>query len=114
MVARHRFQAAASLPAAFTLPPGFADFFSADLLDESLSVSSRMLEFVFRMFSQGDIAIPADGMAAIPRQLAERLPRGSLRLQNSVASLDGQRVKLTDGSVLSGRAVVVAWMTRRE
>ncbi len=66
----------------------FRPFLGGVFLDESLSVSSRMLEFVWRMFATGDIAVPADGMAAIPRQLAERLPRGSIRFQSSVSAID--------------------------
>jgi phytoene dehydrogenase-like protein len=66
----------------------FRPFLGGVFLDESLSTSSRMLEFVFRMFATGDIALPADGMAAIPRQLAESLPRGTLRFQASVDSIE--------------------------
>jgi phytoene dehydrogenase-like protein len=86
----------------------FRPFVGGVFLDESLNVSSRMLEFVFRMFSQGKVAIPADGMAAIPRQLAEKLPRGTIRLQSSVATLDGKSVRLTNDSVLSPNHVVIA------
>lgn len=86
----------------------FRPFLGGVFLDESLSVSSRMLEFVFRMFSAGDVAVPADGMAAIPRQLAQRLPRGVIHLQSSVAAIDGLTVRLTDSSVLRGSQIVVA------
>lgn len=86
----------------------FRPFIGGVFLDESLSVSSRMLEFVFRMFSMGGIAVPADGMAAIPRQLAERLPRGSVNLQTSVVQIEGNRVVLADGSSLTAKHIVVA------
>ena len=43
------------------------------MLDESLATPSRMFEFVFRMFADGDVAVPAEGMSAIARQLADRL-----------------------------------------
>lgn len=66
----------------------FRPFLGGVFLDESLSTSSRMLEFVFRMFAAGDIALPADGMAAIPRQLADGLPRGTLRFQTAVESIE--------------------------
>jgi len=33
-----------------------------------------MLEFTFRMFAEGDAALPARGMGAIPMKLASRLP----------------------------------------
>jgi phytoene dehydrogenase-like protein len=77
-------------------------------LDETLAVSSRMLEFVFRMFASGDVAVPADGMGAIPRQLAERLPHGVISLQASVVQLDENVATLSDGSKASGHAVVIA------
>ncbi|MFG0266897.1 MAG: NAD(P)/FAD-dependent oxidoreductase [Rhodopirellula sp. JB055] len=66
----------------------FRPFLGGVFLEESLSVSSRMLEFVFRMFASGDIAIPADGMGAIPRQLAEGLPRGSIQYRATVQSVE--------------------------
>ncbi|WP_404310689.1 NAD(P)/FAD-dependent oxidoreductase [Neorhodopirellula lusitana] len=65
----------------------FRPFLGGVFLDETLSTSSRMLEFVFRMFAGGDIAVPAGGMADIPRQLADTLPRGTLRFQTSVQSI---------------------------
>ena len=86
----------------------FRPFLGGVFLDESLSVSSRMLEFVFRMFASGDVAVPADGMGAIPRQLAERLPRGVISLQSSVVHLDQNVATLSDGSKVSGRTVVIA------
>ena len=86
----------------------FRPFLGGVMLDESLAVSSRMLEFVFRMFSEGDVALPADGMAAIPRQLAEKLPRGSVRFRCQAVSLDYPHVKLADGSNLTAKNLVVA------
>ncbi|MCA9139940.1 MAG: FAD-dependent oxidoreductase, partial [Planctomycetales bacterium] len=90
----------------------FRPFLGGVFLDESLSTSSRMFEFVFRMFAAGEIAVPADGMSAIPRQLADALPRGTLRLNTTVGGIDhqvgGSRVHLTDGSYLDASIVVIA------
>lgn len=86
----------------------FRPFIGGVYLDESLETSSRMLKFVFRMFSAGDVAVPAEGMGAIPRQLAERLPRGTIRLQSSVTSIDGNRLTLADGSTLAANSIVIA------
>lgn len=90
----------------------FTPFLGGVYLDESLSSSSRMLEFVFRMFAAGDIAVPADGMAAIPRQLADGLPRGSLRLSNAVTGIEFQdgryQVVRSDTSMLTADRVVIA------
>ena len=86
----------------------FRPFLGGVYLDESLSVSSRMLEFVFRMFAEGDIAIPAEGMAAIPQQLANQLPPSSLQLSTTVAAIQKHDVLLTSGETLTANQVVVA------
>lgn len=86
----------------------FRPFLGGVFLDETLSTPSRMLEFVFRMFSQGKVAIPADGMAAIPRQLAEQLPQGTIRLRQTVARIDDHQIVMADDSVLTANSIVVA------
>lgn len=90
----------------------FRPFLGGVFLDESLSTSSRMFEFVFRMFAAGPIAVPADGTAAIPRQLADGLPRGTLRLNTTVVSIeslgDYHRAHLSDGHFVDAKTVVVA------
>ncbi|WP_146522717.1 NAD(P)/FAD-dependent oxidoreductase [Stieleria varia] len=86
----------------------FRPFLGGVFLDESLETSSRMLEFVFRMFAEGDVAVPAEGMGAIPRQLAEKLPRGSVRLRTTVAAIRDGQVHLTDESVMNASHIVVA------
>ena len=60
------------------------------------------------MFSQGDTAVPALGMQAIPNQLAESLPADSIRLNTAVRTVTSTSVMLEGGEELHGRAVVVA------
>lgn len=86
----------------------FRPFLGGVFLDEDLSTSSRMLDFVFRNFAEGDIAVPADGMAAIPRQLADQLPAGTIRLNQTVDSIDGNLVRLSSGETLQADLLVVA------
>ena len=57
----------------------FRPFFGGIFLETELATSSRMLEFVFRMFSEGRAALPAGGIGAISEQLAGRLPRRRIR-----------------------------------
>ena len=52
----------------------FEPFFGGVFLDRELVTSSRFFEFLFRMFSAGDTAVPAQGMQQIPLQLAAKLP----------------------------------------
>ena len=56
----------------------FRPFLGGVFLDQQLLTSSRMCEFVFRMFATGDAALPENGMGEIPRQLAAPVtaPRG--------------------------------------
>ncbi len=73
----------------------FRPFFGGIFLERDLRTSSRMFEFVFRMFSEGDTAIPAAGMEAISRQLGWGVP---VRLNTRVENLNS----------LDSRAIVVA------
>ena len=86
----------------------FTPFIGGIFLDESLSLSSRMFEFVFRFFAEGDVAVPADGMAAIPRQLADRLPQGTVRLRQSVTSIQDKVATLSSGEKIEADSIVVA------
>lgn len=77
-------------------------------LDRDLVTSSRSFRFMFRMIGAGDIAVPARGMAAIPQQMADGLPAGSVRLKTTVDRVEPGRVILQTGEELTARAVVVA------
>ncbi|RYZ38352.1 MAG: amine oxidase, partial [Myxococcaceae bacterium] len=83
-------------------------FFGGIFLERELATSSRMLEFVFRMFSKGHTVVPERGMGAIAEQLAAKLPSGVLRMKVRVAEVWGHRVRLADGEMLHADAVVVA------
>jgi phytoene dehydrogenase-like protein len=67
-----------------------------------------MFEFVFKMLSEGDIAVPARGMGEIPAQLASHLPAGSVRLNTHAESLHENELILNGGESLRARAIVVA------
>ncbi len=83
-------------------------FFGGVFLEHELQTSSRMCEFVFRMFSLGDAAVPEQGMQQIPKQLASELPQNVVRTDCPVVSIDGQDVTLASGERLSADAVVIA------
>jgi len=86
----------------------FRPFLGGIVLDHDLNPSSRMFEFVFKMFSEGDTAIPEGGMAAIPAQMAKRLPPGSIRTNTRVVSIQDGIVNLPHGEILAAPAIVVA------
>jgi phytoene dehydrogenase-like protein len=78
------------------------------LLDAKLTASSRMFEFAFKMLSEGDTALPEEGMGAIPAQLAEGLPADSIRLQTKARSIGHEEVVLESGEALRASSIVVA------
>ncbi len=86
----------------------FRPFFGGVLLNPRLSDSSRIFRYIFRMFSEGNISVPARGMGEIPAQLARLLPEEAVRLRSRVAKVAPGRVFLEGGEELRGRAVVVA------
>jgi len=86
----------------------FRPFLGGVFLDASLQTSSRMFEFVFKMFGAGPVAVPADGMGALPAQLAEGLPEEIIRTNTRAVSVTSESVRLESGDSLAARAVVVA------
>ncbi|MEM6690453.1 MAG: NAD(P)/FAD-dependent oxidoreductase [Planctomycetota bacterium] len=86
----------------------FRPFLGGVYLDESLSVSSRMFEFVWKFFSTGGVGLPKLGIGEIADQLVDRLPKESLRLQTTVERLEGPNILLTGGETIQSSHVIVA------
>lgn len=86
----------------------FHPFLGGIFLDPELQTSSRMFDFVFRMFSLGSACLPAEGMEAIPQQLAAGLPPNSIRLSARAVRVQSGSVSLESGEQLNARAVVLA------
>ena len=86
----------------------FRPFLGGIFLDPALETSSRLFALVFKLFSEGAAALPAAGMQAIPRQLAEGLPEAAVRYSATVESAGPGEVMLAGGERLSADSVVVA------
>lgn len=86
----------------------FRPFLGGIFLERELTTSSRMFDYVFWMFSMGSACLPAEGMEAIPRALAEKLPASSLRTNTKVASVGYGIVTLENGEVIEAAATVIA------
>jgi phytoene dehydrogenase-like protein len=85
----------------------FTPLFGGIQLDPSLSTSRRMFDVIFRMLADGDSAVPAAGMQAMPEQLAAALPDGAVELGRRVVGV-GPGVVRTDDGELEASEVVVA------
>jgi len=81
--------------------------FAGIALDPDLQFSSRSLEFIFAMLSEGDAAVPLTGMGEISKQLAARVPTESLRFNSEVTEVADHHV-VVDGTRVEAQAVVVA------
>ncbi|RLP93203.1 FAD-dependent oxidoreductase [Micromonospora sp. CV4] len=82
-------------------------FLSGVFIDRELSTSSHVLAMVLRSFARGRIGLPAEGMAALPRAIADPLPADLITLDTPVAEVAPRRVRTQAGDIRC-RAVVVA------
>lgn len=75
----------------------FRPFFSGIFLERELSTSSRLFQFIFKMFAEGYAAIPAKGMQAIPDQLLSRLNKTEVRYNTRVEQVKDGQVHTSSG-----------------
>lgn len=83
-------------------------FFAGIFLENDLDTSRRMFDFVFKMFSRGDAAVPSKGMEQIPIQLAQSLPAERIRCNAKVKLIEGQIVSTEDGRTFHGDQIILA------
>lgn len=62
----------------------FHPLFSGIFLEDDLRTNERMFRFVFRMMSEGQMVLPKQGIAAAPKQLAQRLGQDRIHLNSKV------------------------------
>ena len=78
----------------------FKPFFSGIFLENKLETSSRMFEFVYKMFGEGYAALPKAGIEAIPIQLSQNLKQTTFRLNTKVISVKEGEITLADHTKL--------------
>lgn len=83
-------------------------FFRGIFLDPTLTRSSRLLDFVFKMFAEGEAVLPAEGMEAIPRQLSSHLPVNRICCNQPVRAIKAKKVVLANGQTPAAENIVVA------
>jgi phytoene dehydrogenase-like protein len=86
----------------------FAPFMSGIYLEQKLDTSSRMFEFVFKMFSEAETAVPAKGMGMISSQLASGILTEELFLNERVLSVDGNEVLTASGKIYKADTILIA------
>lgn len=92
----------------------FRPFFGGIFFDRELETTSRLFNFIFKCLALGDNTLPAKGIAAIPEQLAAKLPSNSILFNTQVVSIDSGsdsstkiRVTLQNGEMLESEFGVI-------
>lgn len=86
----------------------FKPFYGGVFLENDLLTSSNFFQFTFKQFFKGDAAIPAEGIQAIPEQIAEMLPRNCFRKNARVKGFEGNQIFLDGGEVITAGRIVLA------
>lgn len=92
----------------------FRPFFGGIFFDRELETTSRLFNFIFKCLALGDNTLPAKGIAAIPEQLAAKLPSNSILFNTRAVSVDSEldsssriRVKLQNGQMLESEFGII-------
>lgn len=80
-------------------------FLSGVFLESELTTSRRFMDLVLRSFVRGTPSLPAQGMQAIPEQLAVGT---DVRLNTPVRGVEPHRVHLESGESLTSDAIIIA------
>lgn len=86
----------------------YAPFMSGIYLENKLQTSSRIFDFVMKMFSEGDAAIPALGMEEIPKQMASKLPEDCFLFNQKVVDIIDNKVYTEDGKSYEASQILIA------
>ncbi len=82
-------------------------FLAGVLAERDGSSSANFVALLLRSFLLGSPAVPALGMGRLPEAMASRLPDGTVRLGETVLSVEAHAVH-TAGGTIRARAVVVS------
>lgn len=86
----------------------FKPFFMGIFLEKHLNTSSRMFEFVFKMFALGHAAVPEKGMGEIPAMIRRQLSKTQIYFNTSVKQVEGKTIHLENGETLEADRIIIA------
>lgn len=86
----------------------FKPFFSGIFLETALNTSSRMFEFVYKMFGEGMATLPKAGIEAIPKQLKSKLNKTTFLFNTPVKSLASGEILFDNGNALESDYTIIA------
>ncbi len=86
----------------------FKPFFSGIFLENKLETSSRMFEFVYKMFGEGHAALPKGGIEEIPKQLLNNLKNTTFKYSTQVSSVIEREIELDNGQKIKSDFIIIA------
>lgn len=86
----------------------FAPFFGGIFLETQLATSSRMFEFIYKMFGEGIAVIPKKGMGEIGKQLASSLKATTIRFNTPVEQVMQGKIVLKNREEVTSHFSIIA------
>ena len=85
----------------------FKPFFSGIFLEPDLNTSSRMFEFVYKMFGEGLAVLPKSGIGAISEQLKQQLKNTEFIFNTEVEVVGDKSLKLSNVKVINTHFTII-------
>ena len=86
----------------------FRPFYSGIFFENDLNTSRRMFDFVFKMFSEGDVCVPNTGMGAVSEYMASFIPDDQILLNTRVKSIEKDEVITEGGQKIQAPHIILA------
>ena len=86
----------------------FRPFYSGIFLEPHLETSSRMFEFVFKMFGEGNAVLPRAGIGGVTNQLLKELKTTKILYNTKVTEVRDKSIHLDNGQELSTHFTIIA------
>ncbi|MGB3143290.1 MAG: NAD(P)/FAD-dependent oxidoreductase [Maribacter sp.] len=86
----------------------FKPFFSGIFLEPELATSSRMFQFVYKMFGSGLAVLPKAGIGAIPEQLHHKLQHSKIVFNSAVESCTDEKITFSNGKIVFADYNIIA------
>lgn len=86
----------------------FKPFFAGIFLESELMTSSRMFEFVYKMFGEGHAVLPKGGIEAIPKQLKSNLKHTTFIFDTKVKTVNDDHLVLENGDKIETHFTIIA------
>ncbi|MFK7784736.1 MAG: FAD-dependent oxidoreductase [Crocinitomicaceae bacterium] len=86
----------------------FKPFFSGIFLEPNLQTSSRMFEFVYKMFGEGYATIPKLGIGEIGKQLKSKLNHTEFMFNCEIEEVTNEHILMSSGEKKTHQGVIIA------